>query len=67
MSLYNAHTRAVTHVIDIGSSEVKSEYAVKGLHPGTHFRVKAVVTTFFKDLSLTVKQSLYIGAETGTR
>eukprot|EP00066_Takifugu_rubripes_P016017 XP_011605283.1 PREDICTED: phosphatidylinositol phosphatase PTPRQ [Takifugu rubripes] len=50
--------------MDIGSSEVKSQYTVRGLHPGTHFRLKAVVTTFFKDLSISVKQSLYIGAET---
>ncbi|XP_056907490.1 phosphatidylinositol phosphatase PTPRQ isoform X1 [Takifugu flavidus] len=64
MSLYNAHTQAVTRVMDIGSSEVKSQYTVRGLHPGTHFRLKAVVTTFFKDLSISVKQSLYIGAET---
>lgn len=66
MSLYNAHTQAVTRVMDIGSSEVESQYTVRGLHPGTHFRLKAVVTTFFKDLSISVKQSLYIGAETGT-
>lgn len=64
MSLCNAHTQAVTH-IDIGSSKVKSQYTVRGLHPGTRFRVKAVVTTVLKDLNITVKQSLYTGAETG--
>lgn len=64
MSLYNAHTQAVTHV-DIGSSEVKSQYVVRGLRPGTRFRVKAVVTTVLKDLNVTVEQSLYAGAETG--
>lgn len=66
MSLYDAHTQAVTHVMDIGSSEVKSQYTVRGLKPGTRFRLKAVVTRFFKDLSVYVKQSLYTGAETGT-
>lgn len=66
MSLYNAHTQAATH-INIGSSQVKSQYTVRGLHPGTYFRVKAVVTTVLKDLNLTVKQSLYTSAETGSK
>lgn len=66
MSLYNAHTQAVAH-IDIGSSKVKSQYTVRGLNPGTRFRVKAVVTTVLKDLNVTVKQSLYTGAETGSK
>lgn len=64
MSLYDAHTQAVTH-IRTGSSEVKSQFSVRGLRPGMRFRVRAVVTTVLKDLNVTVKQSLYTGAETG--
>lgn len=66
MSLYNAHTQAVTH-IRTDSSEVKSQFSARGLRPGTRFRVKAVVTTVLKDLNVTVKQSLYTGAETGSK
>lgn len=66
MSLYNAHTQAVTHM-NVGSAEVKSQYTVRGLHPGTRFRIKAVVTTVLKDLNITVKQSLYTSAETGSK
>lgn len=66
MSLYNAHTQAVTH-IHFGSPKVRSQYSVRGLHPGTRFRVKAVVTTVLNDLNITVKQSLYTGAETGSK
>lgn len=66
MSLYNANTQAVAH-FRFGSLEVKSQYTVRGLHPGTRFRVKAVVTTVLKDLNVTVKQSLYTGTETGSK
>lgn len=66
MSLYDARTRAVTHV-RTGSSEVESQLSARGLRPGTRFRVKAVVTTVLKDLNVTVKQSLYTGAETGSK
>lgn len=66
MSLYDAQTQAVAH-FHIGSAKVKSQYTVRGLRPGTRFRVKAVVTRVLKDLNVTVKQSLYTGAETGSK
>lgn len=65
LSLYNTHTQAVTHIFIINSSEEKSQYTVKGLQPGTRFRVKVAVTTFLKHLNMTLKQRLYTGTETG--
>nr|XP_046251054.1 phosphatidylinositol phosphatase PTPRQ isoform X3 [Scatophagus argus] len=64
LSLYNTHTQSVTHIFSINSSEVKSQYTVKGLKPGTRFRAEVVVTTFLKHLNMTLKQRLSIGMGT---
>lgn len=66
LNLYNAHTQATTHTFNISSSEVKSQYTVKSLLPGTRFSAKAAVTTFLKHLNITLKQRLCIDTETGT-
>ncbi|XP_067445742.1 phosphatidylinositol phosphatase PTPRQ [Thunnus thynnus] len=64
LSLYNTHTQSVTHNFNINSSEAKSQYAVKGLQPGTRFKAQAVITTFVKHLNMTLKQRLSFGIET---
>ncbi|CAJ1056803.1 phosphatidylinositol phosphatase PTPRQ [Xyrichtys novacula] len=64
LSLFNTHTQSVTHNFNFNVSETKSEYMVKGLEPGTHFKVKVEVTTHHKDLHLTLKQRLAISVET---
>ncbi|KAM7414498.1 hypothetical protein PAMA_019354 [Pampus argenteus] len=64
LRLYNIHTQSVTHNFNINSSESKSQYAVKGLQPGTRFKAQAVITTFVKQLNMTLKQRLTIGIET---
>lgn len=64
LSLYNTHTQSVTHIFDINSSEAESQYAVKGIQPGTRFKAKVVATTFLKHLDVTLKQRLAIGMET---
>ncbi|XP_065812716.1 phosphatidylinositol phosphatase PTPRQ [Labrus bergylta] len=63
LSLYNAHTQTVTHM-NINSSRTKSEYTVRGLQPGSHFKVKVVVATQLKHLYLSLKQILCISMET---
>ncbi|KAM8751980.1 phosphatidylinositol phosphatase PTPRQ [Acanthopagrus schlegelii] len=63
LNLHNTHTH-VRHIFNINSSEVKSQYAVKGLQPGTRFKAKVVVTMFLEHLDLTVKQTLSTGMET---
>lgn len=65
LSLYDTHTQSVTHTFNINSLEVKSQYTVRGLQPGTRFRAKVVVTSFLKHLNVTLKQRLCIGTETG--
>lgn len=64
LNLHNTHTH-VRHIFNINSSEAKSQYAVKGLQPGTRFKAEVVVTMFLEHLDLTVKQTLGIGMETG--
>lgn len=66
LSLYNTRTQYVTHNLNINSSEVKSQYVVKDLQPGTHFKAQAVITTSIKHFNITLKQRLSIGIETGT-
>ncbi|XP_049930076.1 phosphatidylinositol phosphatase PTPRQ isoform X4 [Epinephelus moara] len=63
LSLYDTHTQSVTHILNINSSEENSMYAVKGLHPGTRFKAKVVVTTFLKHLNMMIKQGLSFGME----
>ncbi|XP_041652025.1 phosphatidylinositol phosphatase PTPRQ [Cheilinus undulatus] len=63
LSVHNTHTQSVAHII-INSSKPKSEYKVKDLQPGTHFKIKVVVTTLLKDQNLTFKQRLDVGMET---
>ncbi|XP_051239471.1 phosphatidylinositol phosphatase PTPRQ [Dicentrarchus labrax] len=64
LSLYNTHTQSVTHIFNVSSSVAESQYAVKGLQPGTRFKAKVVVTTFLKHLNMSLKQRLDIGMET---
>ncbi|XP_078024039.1 phosphatidylinositol phosphatase PTPRQ [Epinephelus lanceolatus] len=63
LSLYDTHTQSVTHILNINSLEENSMYAVKGLHPGTRFKAKVVVTTFLKHLNMMIKQGLSFGME----
>lgn len=65
LSLFNTHTRAASHTFNINSSEVKSQYIVRGLQPGTRFRARVVVTTVLKRPDVTLKQRLCIATETG--
>lgn len=65
ISLYNAHTESVTHVFSINSSEIQSQYAMKGLQPGTRFKAKVTVTTHLKQFNVTLKQRVRILLETG--
>ncbi|XP_078113021.1 phosphatidylinositol phosphatase PTPRQ [Sander vitreus] len=64
LSLYNTQTQSFTHILNVNSSEANSWYTAKGLQPGTCFKAKVVVTTFFKHLNMTLKQSLSSGMET---
>ncbi|KAK2842216.1 hypothetical protein Q5P01_012416 [Channa striata] len=63
-SLYNTKSQSVTHAVDIKSSEAQSQYTVKGLQSGTHFKASVVVTIFLEQLNVILKQSLTIGMET---
>ncbi|XP_067356322.1 phosphatidylinositol phosphatase PTPRQ isoform X2 [Channa argus] len=63
-SLYNTNTQSVTQIVDINSSEAKSQYTIKGLQSGTRFKASVVVTTFLKRLNVILKQRLTIGMET---
>lgn len=65
LSLFNTHTQAASHTFNINSSEVKSQYMVRGIRPGTRFRATVVVTTVVKHLDVTLKQRLCIATETG--
>lgn len=38
---------------------------MKGLQPGTRFKAKVTVTTYFKQFNMTLKQRLRIRLETG--
>ncbi|KAM3838280.1 uncharacterized protein ACN63O_023158, partial [Diretmus argenteus] len=64
LSLYNTHQQSAAHIVHINSSETQSQYTVKGLQPGTHFKAKVVVTTFVTHLNMALKQRLSIGMET---
>ncbi|XP_014192528.1 phosphatidylinositol phosphatase PTPRQ [Haplochromis burtoni] len=64
ISLYNTHTETVVHIFNINSSEVKSQYTMKGLQPGTRFKAKVTVTTYLKQFNMTLKQRLRIRLET---
>ncbi|XP_074533315.1 uncharacterized protein LOC141796228 [Halichoeres trimaculatus] len=64
LSLFNTHTQSVTHIFNFSTSETKSEYKIKGLQAGTHFKIKATVVTHLRDLNLTLKQRLSISLET---
>ena len=65
LTLYDLHTQSVTHFSDINPSEIKSEYTIKGLQPGTRFRAEVTVAIFLKQLDITLKQKLSIFLETG--
>ncbi|XP_019217115.1 phosphatidylinositol phosphatase PTPRQ isoform X5 [Oreochromis niloticus] len=64
ISLYNTRTETVVHSFNINSSEVKSQYTMKGLQPGTRFKAKVTVTTYLKQFNITLKQRLRILLET---
>ncbi|KAM3608908.1 uncharacterized protein V6R79_006653 [Siganus canaliculatus] len=64
LTLSSAHTQSVTHTFSISSSEVRSQFTVTGLRPGTHFKAEVVVTTFIKNLHIALNQALHIGMET---
>ncbi|XP_039470944.1 phosphatidylinositol phosphatase PTPRQ isoform X5 [Oreochromis aureus] len=64
ISLYNTRTETVVHIFNINSSEVKSQYTMKGLQPGTRFKAKVTVTTYLKQFNITLKQRLRILLET---
>ncbi|CAI5664315.1 unnamed protein product [Oreochromis niloticus] len=64
ISLYNTRTETVMHIFNINSSEVKSQYTMKGLQPGTRFKAKVTVTTYLKQFNITLKQRLRILLET---
>ncbi|KAM4572267.1 phosphatidylinositol phosphatase PTPRQ-like isoform 3-T3 [Odontesthes bonariensis] len=64
LTLYDLHTQSVTHFSDINLSEMKSEYTIKGLQPGTRFRAEVMVAIFLKQLDITLKQKLSIFLET---
>ncbi|XP_026221120.1 LOW QUALITY PROTEIN: phosphatidylinositol phosphatase PTPRQ [Anabas testudineus] len=64
LSLYNTNTQSVTHVFNGNSSKAESQYTVKGLQPGTHFKVKVVVAEYLEQLNVILKQRLSIGMET---
>ncbi|XP_034542203.1 phosphatidylinositol phosphatase PTPRQ [Notolabrus celidotus] len=66
LSQFNTHTQSVTHIFNFNSSETKDQdkYEMKGLQPGTHFKIKVMVTTHLQDINLTLKQRLSISLET---
>ncbi|XP_047451818.1 phosphatidylinositol phosphatase PTPRQ, partial [Mugil cephalus] len=64
LSLYNMPTHSIAHIFNINSSEIKSQYTVKGLKPGTHFKAEIVVAAFLKRLNMNLKQRLSIFIET---
>ncbi|CAG5958075.1 unnamed protein product, partial [Menidia menidia] len=64
LTLYNMNTRSVTHFSDMNSSEIKSQFTVKGLQPGTRFRAEVIVDTFLKQLDITLRQKISIFLET---
>lgn len=66
LSLYNTHTRSITHIFNMMPSEgAKSQYTVLGLQHGTRFKVNVLVTTLLKHYNVVLKQRLSIGMETG--
>ncbi|XP_017261076.1 phosphatidylinositol phosphatase PTPRQ [Kryptolebias marmoratus] len=58
LTLYNMHSQSVTRVFDINSSETKSRFTMKGLQPGTNFKVEVTVTAFLANPGITLKQKL---------
>ncbi|XP_069567271.1 phosphatidylinositol phosphatase PTPRQ [Brachyistius frenatus] len=64
LTLYNMHTQSVTHFISINSSEIKSQYRMKGLQPGTRFKAEVVVATFLKQLHVTLRHRVSVVMET---
>ncbi|XP_029991434.1 phosphatidylinositol phosphatase PTPRQ [Sphaeramia orbicularis] len=53
-----------TNTFNINSSALTSQYTVKALQPGTHFKANIVVTTSIKHHKLILKQRLVVGLET---
>ncbi|XP_041854149.1 phosphatidylinositol phosphatase PTPRQ [Melanotaenia boesemani] len=64
LTLHNMHTQSVIEVFNINPSEVNSRHTIQGLQPGTHLKAEVTVTTFLKQLGVTLKQKLSIFLET---
>ncbi|XP_028304092.1 uncharacterized protein LOC114464234 [Gouania willdenowi] len=64
LTLFNIQTQSVSHFFNINSSEIKSQYKVKGVQPETRFRAEVVVVSFLADLQLTFSQKLSFLLET---
>lgn len=65
LTLYHTNSQSVAHVFHPSSSEMKTRYTMKGLQPGTNFKVDVKVASFFTNPELSLKQKLHISLETG--
>lgn len=65
LTLYNTRTQPATRVFHANPPEMKSQYTMKGLQPGTSFKVEVTVATFLPNAEITLKQKLNVFLETG--
>ncbi|XP_029951736.1 phosphatidylinositol phosphatase PTPRQ [Salarias fasciatus] len=64
LTLHDTHTQSVSHFFDINSAELKSQYTMKTLQPGTRFKVEVLVVTILEQLQINLRQRLIFFLET---